>query len=205
MPLSALSIPSPRIARSLSAALMVFALSACQTPPPPPAPAPYTGPVLPIEQSARGVQIYLPSSVLFEVGKSSLNNVAADPYLDRVAQLLTTKTTKKVALEGHADNTGADSINQTLSEERASTIATALNARGVPAERIDTAGFSSRRPRASNATEDGRSLNRRVEVVVLDEQVENITQGEPANAFASAFSQLKDLIDQGLVKPVEGQ
>lgn len=194
------SILSPRITRSLSTALVALTLSACQTPPPPP--APYTGPVLPIEQSERGVQIYLPSSVLFEVGKSSLNNAAADPYLDRVAQLLTTKTTKKVVLEGHADNTGTDSINQTLSEERAVTIATALTARGVPTERVDTAGFSARRPRASNATEDGRSLNRRVEVVVLKEKVENITQGEPANAFASAFSQLKDLIDQGLVKPV---
>lgn len=192
---------SPRITRPLCAAFLALALGACQTPPPP-APAPYTGPVLPIEQSDRGVQIYLPSSVLFEVGKSSLNSVAADPYMDRVAQLLTTKTTKRVALEGHADNTGADSINQTLSEERAVTIATALTARGVPAERIATAGFSSRRPRASNATEEGRALNRRVEVVVLEETVDNITAGEPANAFASAFSQLKDLIDQGLVKPV---
>lgn len=193
---------SQRLPRWATPLLLATVLSACQTPP---APAPYSGPVLPIEQTERGVQIYLPSSVLFEVGKSALNNAAADPYLDRVASLLTTKTQKKIALEGHADNTGTESSNQALSEQRATTIASALTARGVPAARIDTAGFSSRRPRASNATEDGRALNRRVEVVILDEKVETITQGEPANAFASAFSQLKEMMEKGLVKPVEGQ
>ena len=79
----------------------------------------------------------------------------------------------------------------------------ALVERGVPAARIRTEGFSSRRPVASNTTPDGRRLNRRVEVVLLEEKVENITKGEPEGAFASAWDQLKTLIDQGLVKPVE--
>jgi len=178
-------------------------LSACQTTPPAPAPAPYSGPVLPIQQADRGVEIMLPSSALFEVGKSSLNAQEAGPYLDRIAYLIKTKSDKQVALEGHADNVGNPDLNQKLSEERAAEIGKGLAARGVPEQRIQTAGFSSRRPVASNATAEGRQLNRRVEVVLLDEKVENITRGEPAGAFASAWDQLKNLIDQGVVKAVE--
>ena len=73
----------------------------------------------------------------------------------------------------------------------------------MPLARIKTAGFAARRPVASNTTDEGRRLNRRVEVVLLEEKIENITRGEPAGAFASAWDQLKALIDQGLVKPVE--
>ena len=187
--------------RTAGVAGVVLALSACQTPPP--APIPYSGPVLPIEQSERGVQIFLPNSVLFEVGKSALNTKESGPYLDRVADLLKNKTKNAVSLEGHADSTGSATLNQSLSDDRARAVAVALTDRGVPKERLQTAGFSFNRPVASNTTEDGRKLNRRVEVVILDEKVENITQGEPANAFSSAWAQLKSLIDQGLVKPAE--
>lgn len=194
-------MPSPRLARRtlLALAASSLLLSACQTTPP------YTGPVLPIEQSERGVQIFLPSNVLFDVGKASLSDQGANPYLDRVASLLKTKTQKAVALEGHADNTGNDETNQTLSTERAATIARALEQRGVPASRLTTAGFAARRPVASNATEEGRRLNRRVELIILDEKVETITRGEPANAFSSAWGELKRLVEQGVVKPVEKQ
>lgn len=190
-----------RLVLGLSAVAAAFAVAGCQTPPTPP--APYTGPVLPIQQSERGVEIFLPSAALFETGKSTLNTAESDPYLDRIVHLVTTKSDKPIALEGHADNTGAAELNQTLSEARAAEVGQALIARGIPASRITTSGFASRRPVASNATEEGRRLNRRVEVVLLEEKLENITRGEPAGAFASAWEQLKSLIDQGLVKPVE--
>ena len=192
-------------ARLLAPLLAATLLAACQTPPPPPPQAPYRGPVLPIQQAERGVEIFLPSAALFEVGKSNLNTAQAGPYLDRIAHLVTTKSDKAIALEGHADNVGAAELNQKLSDERAAEIGKALVARGVPTARLKTAGFASRRPVASNTTEEGRRLNRRVEVVLLEEKIENITKGEPAGAFASAWDQLKALIDQGLVKPVEKQ
>lgn len=200
MPLPSFTARS--LARTVAPFLAAAVLTACQTTPPP-APAPYTGPVLPIQQAERGVEIFLPSAALFETGKSSLNTNDSGPYLDRIAHLVKTKSDKSIALEGHADNTGAAELNQKLSEERAAEIGKALVARGVPEQRIRTAGFSSRRPVASNTTEEGRRMNRRVEVVLLGEKVENITKGEPAGAFASAWDQLKALIDQGLVKPVE--
>lgn len=178
-------------------------LAACQTPPPEKAPAPYSGPVLSIQQAERGVEIWLPTSALFEVGQSSLNAQEVGPYLDRLAFLIKTKSDKAVLLEGHADNVGNPELNQKLSEDRAAEVRKGLAARGVPEQRIQTAGFAARRPVASNTTAEGRQLNRRVEVVLLDEKVENITRGEPTGAFASAWVQLKELIDQGVVKAVE--
>jgi len=193
---------------SLPIAIILIAgvLSACQSPAPlaaAPVHPPYTGPVLPIQQAERGVEIFLPAAALFETGKSTLNASESAPYLDRVAHLVTHRSDKAILLEGHADNTGADAVNQRLSEERAAEVAQALIARGVTSGRIQTGGFSSRRPVASNATPEGRRMNRRVELVLLEEKLENLTKDEPPGAFASAWDQLKALIDQGLVKPVE--
>jgi outer membrane protein OmpA-like peptidoglycan-associated protein len=177
----------------------VVLLAACSTP------APVVEaqkiPVLQIEQLERGVQIVLPSLVLFEVGQSQLNTTQAGPYLDRVARLLTTKTKNQVSVEGHTDADGSAALNDTLSKARALSLAAALTARGVDSGRINTAGYSFNRPAASNATEEGKRLNRRVEVIVLDEKVSTITAGEPAGSFESAWARLKDLIDRGLVKP----
>ena len=193
------------------AVFAAVALQACQTPPPPapsPAPAPvavYTGPTLPIEQSDRGVQIFLPSAALFETGKSDLNVTKSEAYLRRVTQLLNTKTVNKIQLEGHTDTVGSATTNQALSEARAKSVREALVKLGIAPERISTAGYAFNRPVASNATEEGRKLNRRVELLIVDEKVENITRGEPANAFESAWANLKKMIDQGLVKPVEAK
>jgi outer membrane protein OmpA-like peptidoglycan-associated protein len=192
--------------------LSLCLLTACQTPPPTPpvapapAPAPvavYKGPTLSIEQSDRGVQVFLPSSVLFDSGKAELKLSEAGPYLDRVAQLLKTKSQKKISIEGHTDNAGAVATNQKLSEQRADSLLMALKERGVPSERMTTAGYAFNRPIASNANDEGRKLNRRVEVLILEETLANITQGEPANAFNSAWDQLRKMVEAGIVKPVE--
>ena len=185
----------------VGAVLLVSCLAACQTPPPPP-PAAYSGPSLAIEQSDRGVQIFLPSSVLFDAGKADFKQAEAAPYLDRVAELLRTKTKNKVAVEGHTDNTGNGAANQKLSEQRAEVVLAALAQRGVPADRLAASGYSFNRPMASNATEPGKAVNRRVELVILDEKVANITQGEPAASFESAFDKLKKMVESGLIKPM---
>lgn len=186
--------------RFVCTGLVALMLAACQTTPTPPA---YSGPTLAIEQSERGVQIFLPSNALFESGKSSLNPSLAGPYIERLAQLLNGKTANRIALEGHTDTIGTLNFNQQLSEARALSIKTGLVKAGVAAERMDTVGFAFNRPVASNATEEGRQLNRRVEVIILGEKVENITKGESNSAFSSAWGKLKTLIDQGVVKPVE--
>jgi outer membrane protein OmpA-like peptidoglycan-associated protein len=134
------------------------------------------------------------------IGKADLNVVAAEPYLDKIAMLLKTKSSKPVAIEGHTDNVGSLPSNQQISEARAKVVRDALLTRGVPAERLKAEGFAFQRPVVSNSNEEGRALNRRVDIIILDEKVENITAGEPANAFESAFAKLKAMVDAGLVK-----
>jgi outer membrane protein OmpA-like peptidoglycan-associated protein len=180
-------------------------LTACQQAPVAPVVPVYNGPTLPIAQSDRGVQIFLPSAALFESGKSSLNATESAAYMQRVALLINTKTDKNVVLEGHPDNVGHEGLNQELSEARARSVREALLAQGVDAKRLSTSGFSFKRPVASNATDEGRKLNRRVEVVILDEKVENITRGEAPNAFENAWDRLKAMMDKGLIQPVMAQ
>lgn len=194
---------SSNFLRVLTVAVTSVLLSACQTPPPA-APA-YTGPTMEIEQSERGVQIFLPSSILFATGRATFDGDKAAPYLDRVATLLKTKTTRNASIEGHTDNIGTLALNQALSEQRALALRQALIERGIAAERLQSEGFAFNRPVASNANEEGRSLNRRVELVVLDEKIENITQGEPAGSFASAWDKLRRMVEQGLIKMPESK
>ena len=179
-----------------------IALSGCASKPEVVVTAPTPKAVIAIDQTPRGVQIPLPNTVLFQFGKSDLNTVAADPYLDKIAALIIGKSSKPVAVEGHTDNVGTLTANQQLSEARAKIVRDALQSRGVPAERLKAEGFAYQRPVVSNSNEEGRALNRRVEIIILDEKVENITAGEPANAFESAFAKLKAKVDAGLVKPL---
>lgn len=206
---STLTLPTRVDARRGLLLSLALALTGCATPPPPAPPpraveAPTSrGPILQIEQLDRGVQIVLPSVVLFDVNKATFNLSEAGPYLDRVARLLTTKTQKAVAVEGHTDSDGSAQLNDSLSKARAAAVAEALLARGVQTARISTAGYSFNRPVASNSTEAGKRLNRRVEIIVLDEKVAALTAGEPAGSFESAFARLKALVDSGQVKPAE--
>lgn len=182
---------------------VVLLLSGCASPPPKQASAPASEKAadrLPIAQTDRGVMIWLPSQVLFETGKSSFNEVDAAPYLDKVARLLRDKTQKGVALEGHTDNVGSVDYNQGLSERRAESVRQAMLSRGIPAERLQTKGFGLTQPVAPNDSDIGRSINRRVEVIVLDERIENITRDEPANSFQAAFDMLKSLFGEAGAK-----
>lgn len=196
----------PRFARfglGLTALSFVLALGACATKPPPAQPPAYKGPVLQIEQTDRGVLLVLPSTVLFEVNKSSFKEEEAKPYLDRLANLLMNKTTKRIAIEGHTDADGSATLNDALSRARANAVSEAMASRGVQRARMDITGFSFNRPLASNSTEEGKRQNRRVEMIVLEETVANITAGEPASAFESAYARLKTLVESGQVRPVE--
>jgi outer membrane protein OmpA-like peptidoglycan-associated protein len=94
------------------------------------------------------------------------------PILDEVVRLLEANPTiQKMKIEGHTDNQGTEEYNQKLSEERASSVLRYLVEKGIAHGRLSSAGYGLSRPRASNATEDGRQRNRRVEFHITDEQV----------------------------------
>ncbi|KXV01455.1 flagellar motor protein MotB [Caballeronia megalochromosomata] len=129
-----------------------------------------------VTQTKEGVQVRLPERVLFDFDKSTLRSDSG-PVLQR-AFVLIKRSRKSVIVEGHTDNTGTHEYNQALSEDRAQTVANALEQRGVPSSRIATKGFAYDRPAASNDTPEGQAKNRRTEIVVVGESLDAI-MGKP--------------------------
>ena len=90
--------------------------------------------------------------------------------LDAIAGLLETCPEAAFEVAGHTDDRASDEYNLQLSRSRAASVVAALRQRGVPVDRLASAGYGESRPIADNATEEGRQLNRRVEFVPLEAQ-----------------------------------
>lgn len=86
--------------------------------------------------------------------------------MDKIANVLVRYGKTHLTVVGHTDNVGAQQYNQTLSERRSGAVADYLRAKGVIPQRLESVGRGENSPRATNATEEGRRLNRRVEIVV---------------------------------------
>lgn len=115
----------------------------------------------------RGVVITLPG-VSFEVNRSELNPAGERSVRDVAAALLRLAPERHVAVEGHASREKGtlDEQNQRLSDERARRVGEVLLEAGLRRDRITSRGLGSSTPVASNETEEGRRLNRRVEMTV---------------------------------------
>ena len=104
--------------------------------------------------------------VLFDTGTAELKPESA-AVLDEVAAALREDTDLKLYIVGHTDNVGGLESNMSLSRDRAGAVLTALASRdGMDAGRVSAHGVGPLAPVASNATEEGQRLNRRVELVV---------------------------------------
>ena len=135
-----------------------------------------------VQDVARGTVITLSGGVLFESGKAELLPGAQD-QLSRVANFLKSSP-RPVVIEGYTDSRGSARSNQALSERRARAVADYLTSQGVPADRINAVGKGASSPVASNATADGRSQNRRVEIVL---QQGPATAGSPPSGSQSGL------------------
>jgi outer membrane protein OmpA-like peptidoglycan-associated protein len=122
----------------------------------------------------RGIVLTI-GDVLFATGKSDLN-ASAQLSMDKLAEFLQKKQNRNLLVEGHTDSVGSDDYNQGLSEQRAAAVKNALVKRGTAAERIVTVGYSKKYPLASNATTIGKQQNRRVEAIILNENVKPESQ-----------------------------
>jgi OOP family OmpA-OmpF porin len=101
-------------------------------------------------------------NIQFEFDSSVLKTESYS-ILDRLSNDLRASGAS-ITLEGHASAEGSDSYNVTLSQDRANSVKTYLVNSGVAANKINTVGYGEDRPIASNATEEGRVINRRVEI-----------------------------------------
>ncbi|PMR70786.1 OmpA family protein [Halomonas heilongjiangensis] len=120
-------------------------------PEPAPAPEPEFEPVV------------LSSEVNFEFDRAELRP-QAEMTLDEVAHRLRENPNLRVRIEGHTDSVGSAEYNQGLSQRRAESVRNYLMSQGIAGDRMTATGYGEERPVATNDTDEGRALNRRVEI-----------------------------------------
>ncbi len=88
--------------------------------------------------------------------------------LDRVVETLSQNPTIKVEIGGHTDNQGAPDYNQKLSERQAKSVVDYLLSKSVSPERVSWKGYGESQPVAPNSSPEGRAMNRRTELKILE-------------------------------------
>lgn len=111
------------------------------------------------------INLVMPSDITFDVNRADVKPEFRN-VIDSLAQALVTQPSTSIDIIGHADATGSDALNQALSERRAQSVAFMLQQQGVQAPRLVSFGRGELEPIASNATDQGRAQNRRVELKV---------------------------------------
>jgi outer membrane protein OmpA-like peptidoglycan-associated protein len=111
------------------------------------------------------LNVVLKNDILFDVDSAGLRSASRDT-LREMGGVFERYADTTIAVEGHADSTGAASYNQRLSVRRANSVRGYLVDQGVASSRIRAVGYGETQPRESNDTAEGRQLNRRVEVHV---------------------------------------
>ncbi len=104
--------------------------------------------------------------IRFATGSSKIDPKSF-PELNRLSQILVENPQFKLEISAHTDSVGSDDFNQKLSEKRAKSIVEYVVSKGVKGENLIAKGYGETRPIAPNSTEEGRSLNRRVECKVM--------------------------------------
>jgi outer membrane protein OmpA-like peptidoglycan-associated protein len=107
----------------------------------------------------------MPGNVTFGSGESALR-AEFYPVLNSVALVLKEYDKTLIDVSGHTDSTGSMDLNMRLSDQRAAAVGLYLQSRDLVPQRISTKGYGPNYPVASNDTEAGRQLNRRVELVL---------------------------------------
>jgi len=112
------------------------------------------------------LKITMSSEVSFDFDSSAIKP-AFEPTLNKVSDILARYNRTTIKVVGHTDSVGTSAYNQRLSERRAESVAYYVERRGVNPQRVRTEGRGESEPRASNGTEAGRQLNRRVELLII--------------------------------------
>lgn len=104
--------------------------------------------------------------VFFDEDQTNMRSGAVTNLEALAESIKATSFVRTVYVAGHTDDTGNTKYNESLSDARAKTVSAYLASRGIPSVQIDTKSFGATQPIATNATEAGRQLNRRVDVYI---------------------------------------
>lgn len=116
-----------------------------------------------VTRSGDRIILNMPSDITFNVDQDAIMP-GFYPVLNSVGLVLQRYRNTLVDVAGHTDSTGSDSYNYGLSQRRALSVANYLGAQGVDPRRFAVNGYGETQPITSNATEQGRAQNRRVEI-----------------------------------------
>ena len=107
------------------------------------------------------------NNIYFETGKSLIKaDYSTD--LDKLIQFLNDNPATRLEIQGHTDNTGSVTLNNKLSQARAESVVKYLNLKSIALDRLTPKGYGQSMPITTNATEEGRQKNRRVEMKVIE-------------------------------------
>ena len=109
------------------------------------------------------LKVHIPSNVSFDTGKSNLK-AGLLPVLDSVARALAQHPELRAKAIGYTDSTGPAQLNQRLSLSRAEAVTNYIAGQGISMGRLTAEGLASANPIGDNSTEQGRAMNRRVEL-----------------------------------------
>ena len=120
-----------------------------------------------VTRTETGIILNMPGNISFPSGQYAILPSFYD-VLNSVSLVLKEFDKTAVKVTGHTDSTGGFEMNQTLSENRAKSVADYLGSQGVARTRLHSYGYGPRYPIASNDSPDGRAANRRVELEILN-------------------------------------
>jgi len=140
-------------------------------PPPPPPPKKEEPPPPPARVEVRDNKIEIREKIQFDHAKATIKPESHDLLNEIVDVIKKNPHIKKISIEGHASSDGDAAFNKKLSGERAKAVMTYLIEKGIPKESLQSKGFGSEKPIASNDTEDGKEKNRRVEFNIIEQDV----------------------------------
>ena len=120
----------------------------------------------PVGTTAMPESQWILKGVTFEVN-SDVITPEGKTILDEAVGILQPRSTVRLEIQGHTDNTGDKAYNQNLSEKRAQAVKAYLVGKNLSADRFETKGYGDTVPVADNATAEGRNQNRRIEFKVL--------------------------------------
>ncbi len=122
-----------------------------------------------VDMTVRRIEVgrnYEVNDITFATNSTDITAASA-LILDQLVRFLGENPTVRIRIEGHTDNVGGDADNLDLSNRRAASVMAYLQAAGVAASRLASAGFGASRPVATNGSEEGRARNRRTEFVIV--------------------------------------
>jgi outer membrane protein OmpA-like peptidoglycan-associated protein len=117
-------------------------------------------------REGEGIIVKFDSGILFDVNQSTLKTNARS-NIESLATSLKNNPETTVLIVGHTDATGSDAYNQKLSVRRAEAVRSYTIAQGIASSRLSTEGRGESEAISDNTTEEGRALNRRVEIVIV--------------------------------------